>query len=201
MIRSTDVSKGRSGRTIDGAYFRDLYRGTEDPWGFAASAYERDKYAATLEALPYPRYRAALEVGCSIGVFTRMLAERCDALLGVDVSEEAVARAARRCAGLPNVRVLAWDVTGGIPGTGYDLLTFCEVGFYFGPRDLARIRAAIAGALVSGGVLALVHWTPLVDGHAQTADDVHDAFCEDAHFAPAVHHRSATYRLDICRRT
>jgi len=59
----TSVSKGRSGRTVPAAYFRDLYRGTEDPWGFAVSAYERDKYAATLEALPHRRYGAALETG------------------------------------------------------------------------------------------------------------------------------------------
>lgn len=192
--------KGRSGTTVPGDYFRNLYRERDDPWGFATSPYERAKYAATLAALPRERYRAALELACSIGVFTELLADRCDALLAVDVSPDALATAAQRCARKPHVRFEACDLAHAFPNGRFDLITFCEAGFYFGPRDLARIRDGIARALVRDGDLVLVHWTPLVEGHAQTADDVHDAFAGDARFVHRAGVRAETYRLDVLSR-
>ncbi|HYW53102.1 MAG TPA: class I SAM-dependent methyltransferase [Dongiaceae bacterium] len=195
------VSKGRSGKTVPADYFRELYRDNADPWNFAASAYERTKYRATLDALPRARYHSALEVGCSIGVFTKMLAPRCGVLLGVDVSQHAVSLAAARCAELPNVRFGVCDLTSSFPAGSFDLVTFCEVGFYFGPHDLAGIREAIATTLEPGGDLVLVHWTPLVEGHAQTADDVHEAFLGDPRFVHRHGARAATYRLDVLSRS
>lgn len=192
--------KGRSGKTVPADYFRDLYRERDDPWNFAGSAYERAKYRATLEALPAPGYHNALEIACSIGVFTKMLAARCDLLLAVDVSEEALVRAAARCAGLGHVRFGVCDLSTSFPAGTFDLITFCEIGFYFGPDDLARIRDAIATTLRPGGDLVLVHWTPLVEGHAQTADDVHDGFLGDPRFAARHGARAETYRLDVLSR-
>jgi SAM-dependent methyltransferase len=193
-------SKGRSGKSVSGDYFRELYRDKDDPWGYADSPYERAKYEATLDALPRRRYRRALELACSIGVFTEMLASRCDELLAIDVSEDALARAARRCAGLSHVRLAAFDLTWDFPTGPFDLVTFCEAGFYFGPRDLARIREAIARTLQRSGGLVLVHWTPLVQGHAQTADEVHEAFIADPRFTLRAGARAKTYRLDVLSR-
>jgi hypothetical protein len=45
----------------------------------------------------------------------------------------------------------------------------------------------------------LVHWTPLVDLHAQTADDVHKAFVGDARFARCTSAFEENYRLDVVR--
>jgi hypothetical protein len=80
---SADASPGRRSKTLDTEYFKGMYATESDPWQFATSAYERDKYAATLAALPRSRYASALEVGCSIGVFTHQLCPRCDTLLGL----------------------------------------------------------------------------------------------------------------------
>jgi len=65
---------------LDREYFEDLYGQSPDPWGFETSPYERKKYEHTLDVLQGQRYRRALEVGCSIGVFTAMLAPLCDEL-------------------------------------------------------------------------------------------------------------------------
>ena len=70
--------------SLDLGHFEKLYERNPDPWRFASSDYERMKYAATLEALPKERYARALDVGCSIGVFTAALAQRCDHLLGIE---------------------------------------------------------------------------------------------------------------------
>ena len=82
-------------------YFDELYARSRDPWSFETSEYERNKYERTLSVLARRRYRRALEVGCSIGVFTAMLAPLCDELLAVDVSEKAIAVARREARGLP----------------------------------------------------------------------------------------------------
>jgi predicted TPR repeat methyltransferase len=84
--------KGRLGRE----YFEELYAKSNDPWNFETSEYERNKYRRTLEVLGERRFERALEAGASIGVFTEMLAGRCDELLAVDVSERAVVAARER---------------------------------------------------------------------------------------------------------
>lgn len=52
------------------AYFEAMYAGAVDPWDLAGRWYEQRKYALTLASLPRPRYRAAFEPGCSVGVLT-----------------------------------------------------------------------------------------------------------------------------------
>ena len=84
-------------------FFNDIYARTIDPWGFETSEYERLKYADTLAQLPPRRFRSGLEIGCSTGVLSGILADRCDRLLGVDFAEAALAEARRRHAGRSNL--------------------------------------------------------------------------------------------------
>src|SRR5215210_2873354 len=92
-------------KRYDREYFENLYRQSPDPFAYETSPYERGKYERTLEAISHRQYRRALEVGCSIGVFTAMLAPLCDELLAVDLSEEAVDIASKRLATFSNVCV------------------------------------------------------------------------------------------------
>ena len=98
------------------AYFEALYAAEQDPWGFATSPYERAKYDHTLAALGGRRFARGLEVGCSIGVLTAALAERCDRLLAVDVAATAVARARERLAAAPGVTVERRSLPEEMPG-------------------------------------------------------------------------------------
>ena len=88
-------------------YFEDLYAKEADPWRFATSDYEHEKYDATLAALPRARYARGLEIGCSIGVLTRRLAARCDRLLATDIAEEPLREARLRSANAPWVKFAA----------------------------------------------------------------------------------------------
>lgn len=63
------MGKGRPGCTVPGLFPRS-HRAASDPWGSAISAYEWAKHDASLAALSRERYARALEVGCSVGVFT-----------------------------------------------------------------------------------------------------------------------------------
>lgn len=185
-----------------GDYFEAKYRANDDPWDYATSPYEAHKYAQTLAALPRPRYARALEIGCSVGVFTRLLAARCGDLLALDIAPSAVAQAQRRTADLPHVRVQRADAVQALPDGPFNLIVLAEVGYYWSPADLRRVRDAIVRHLAPGGDLVLVHWTPTIDDAHQTGDTVHAAFLdlERTTLVPLHHARFATFRLDVLRR-
>ena len=147
------------GQTLMPEYFDALYTADPDPWKFAASPYERDKYALTLEAMPKPRYRSALEVGCSIGVLTRSLASRCDALVAIDAAQTPLVEARRRCADLPGVRFEHMFVPEQWPSGDFELILLSEVVYYFSREDVGRLAARVANSVAKGGSVILVHWT------------------------------------------
>lgn len=183
-------------------YFEAKYVAEDDPWDYATSPYEAHKYAQTLAALPRAHYAHALEIGCSVGVFTHRLAPRCDDLLAIDIAPSAVAQAQRRTADQPQVRVQQGDAVQALPPGPYDLIVLAEVGYYWSSTNLLRVRDAIVRALAPGGDLVLVHWTPAIDDAALSGDAVHAAFLALDHgaFSALRHARFHTFRLDVLRR-
>jgi protein-L-isoaspartate O-methyltransferase len=187
--------------TLPPDYFDNVYRANEDPWQFASSPYEREKYAATLAALPRSHYERAFEIGGSIGVFTAQLAPRCGHLLSVDVSEAALSQARLRCAALPQVEIKKMQIPGEFPDGQFDLILVSEVGYYLSPADLARAADQMLAGLNLGGQLLLVHWTPVVHDYPQTGDEVHEFFLTKTQLGGPLRHllgeRHDKYRLDL----
>ena len=197
--------------TLQPGYFERLYRSDPDPWRFATSDYEREKYAATLAALPRPRFARGFEVGCSIGVLTRQLAGRCDALVAVDVAETALAQARERCAGLDGVRIARMAVPGEWPEGGFDLVLFSEVLYYLGPSGgpsggvdgIAEAARRTLACLAPGGAVLLVNWRGPTDGTCsgeEAADRFIAAACGAAGggaLRPTRLDRAERYRLDV----
>ena len=187
--------------TLTPDYFKAVYAANNDPWDFGSSPYEQAKYAASLAALPRPHYASALEIGCSIGVFTALLAGRCGQLLGVDVSAEALAQAQAHCAALPQVALQHMVLPAEFPAQSFDLITLCEVGYYWSMADLARAGERIEQALLPGGQLLLVHWLPAVHDYPLTGDEVHDFFLGRTRNGGSLRHlsghRAEKYRLDV----
>ena len=122
--------------TLRPEYFDALYTADPDPWKFAASPYEQGKYTLTLNAMPKPRYRSALEVGCSIGVLTRSLASRCDAVVAIDAAQAALVEARRRCADLAGVRFEHMFVPEQWPDGVFELILLSEVVYYLSREDV-----------------------------------------------------------------
>jgi cyclopropane fatty-acyl-phospholipid synthase-like methyltransferase len=149
----------QSGQTLKPEYFDALYTADPDPWNFSASPYERAKYALTLNAMPKARYRSALEVGCSIGVLTRSLASRCNAVLAIDAAQTPLVEAKRRCADLPGVRFEQMFVPDEWPDGVFELILLSEVIYYLSREDVGRLAARVMRSLPNGGSLILVHWT------------------------------------------
>lgn len=159
--------------TLPAGYFARMYERADDPWGFAQRWYEQRKYALTLAALPDPSYRAGLEVGCSVGVLTARLAQRCDRLLALDVSERALAAARTRVPSTVELRRAA--VPDGWPAGTYDLVVLSEVLYYLDPADLERVLDLAERDLAPDGVVVACHWRHPVADYPQTGDAVHEA--------------------------
>ncbi len=180
-------------------YFEAIYHANADPWEFATSAYEREKYARTLSYTPQ-HARRALEIGCSIGVFTRELAARCAELVAIDISERAVAAARARCDDLPNVTIArAAFPHDALAGT-FDSIVVSEVAYYWSDADFAQARERIAELLAESGQVVLTHYLPKVDAYVRDGDAVHEAFLDDPRFRSIAAFRAERYRIDVLAR-
>jgi len=182
--------------TLTRDYFEGLYERDEDPWGFASSLYEAQKYDATLEALGGRHFADALELGCSIGVFTARLAGHCERVLALDVSERAVARARERLTGLPAVEVRRATLPDELPARSFDLVVCSEILYYWEPETLRGALPALAGAVAPGGSLLAVHWTAPTRTYPLRGDEVHDMLIAELGLTPAYAQHNDRYRLD-----
>ena len=187
----------------------ERFYATTDPWNYG-SAYEQLKYERTLGLIPPGRVGRVLELGCSEGHFTQLLAGRADFVRAVDISQTALARAAERCRSCDNVTFVAADVFNSPIEGQWDLITVSEMLYHIDdaallPAFLARLR----DALVPGGHLLQTHafdvavtpgrtgfdWAGTIDGQS-TADMLRAT--------PGLfHHRALEtdlYRIDLfCR--
>ena len=186
--------------SLSPAYFDRLYAADPDPWQFATSDYEREKYAATLAALPRERYASILEVGCSVGVLTRQLAARGDALQALDVSPMALDQARERCAALPHVRFAEARVPTNWPAGTFDLVVLSEVVYYLDRGDVDALALRVAGSVAVQADIILVHWLGETD-YPLTDDEAAERFIAAAAPFARVERRSRAegYRLDVLR--
>ena len=180
-------------------YFEDLYEASPDPWGFETSPYERRKYERTLSALaPRPRrYHRALEVGCSIGVFTAMLAPLCEELLAVDVSEKAVVVAKERLNNLPHVSVERLTLPEETPEGPFDLIVASEVLYYWPKGVMLAALRRFEEVLTPGGVLLAVHWRKETKTYPLQGDEVHELLLRHTRLTNTTTIVEPEYRLDL----
>jgi SAM-dependent methyltransferase len=163
---------------LDREYFETLYEQSPDPWSFETSPYERKKYERTLGVLQGRRYRRSLEVGCSIGVFTAMLAPLCNELWAVDVSERAVAAARKRLARFPHVGVERRRLPEETPEGPFDLIVASEVLYYWPEEVMLAALRCFEELLAPGGVLLAVHWRKETKTYPLQGDEVHELLLE-----------------------
>ena len=185
--------KGRLGRE----YFEGLYAESGDPWDFETSEYERKKYERTLEVLGGRRFGRALEAGASIGVFTELLADRCDELLAVDVSEQAVAAARERLSGCRRVRVERRTLPEEMPDDPFDLIVASEVLYYFTREEMLAALEAFERELAPGGALLAVHWRRETRTYPLQGDEVHELLLEHTRLQNNQTILEQDYRLDL----
>jgi LmbE family N-acetylglucosaminyl deacetylase/SAM-dependent methyltransferase len=187
----TDAPTGTP--AMNEAYFDERYARRDDPWGFETRWYESRKRALTLAALPAEKYESTLEIGCSIGVLTELLAARSAAVLAVDISQQAVDRARARLRQQAHVTVERADVGRRFPQRHFDLIVLSEVGYYFDPDDLDTLLDNIENGLGPTGTLVMCHWRHPVDDYPLTGDEVHQV----ARTRPGLHRLAAHVEEDF----
>lgn len=154
-------------------YFGALYR-RDDPYGYRDRWYEARKRGLLLATLPRQRFANAWELGCSNGELTAALAERCDAILGTDLSVRAVELAIRRTAKMGNVTVHQATHPADWPTGQFDLIVFSEVGYFLTPAALDECVGRIRTSLTPQGVLVACHWQHDFSQAVTAPTDVHE---------------------------
>jgi protein-L-isoaspartate O-methyltransferase len=160
--------------TTSQIFFERKYRQEDDPWNFASSSYEKERYDAIFRALSHRRYDDAFEPGCSIGVLTARLASVCGHVQATDISPTAVQHAHKRCKDLPNVEITCEALPGLIPATSFDLVVLSEIGYYLKQDQLHALGTTLVERLREQGVLLAAHWLGKSEDHLLSGDCVHE---------------------------
>jgi nodulation protein S (NodS) len=180
--------------------FEARYRAEPDPWGYLASDYERRKYAATLAACGPGPFTSALELGGSIGVFSAMLASRCERLVTVDVSPTAVARARCRLAGHPAAKSIVGPIPAAVPRRRFDLVVASEILYYLSDEELAGTLSLLERRMIAGARLVAVHWRPRGPERPRDADEAHAVLAQAPWLTLVEHGGTDDYLLEVFRR-
>jgi predicted TPR repeat methyltransferase len=187
---------GVAGRRVTAKRFDQLYEESADPWNYRTSAYERKKYADTLASLPRRSYASTLEVGCSIGVFTRLLAGRCERLTAIDFSTRALSLARERLADIENVRLMRASFPEQAPPGPWELVVCSEVLYYLDLSGLERALTWLRAQLLAGSTVLVVSWRGPAETEPLAGDDVHDLLGFALARWHACDRRRPGYRID-----
>lgn len=178
-------------------FFDEFYEGKDDPWGFESRWYEERKRALTLAALPRPRFTSALELGCSTGMLTSLLTERCDRLLAVDIAAAPLEVARQRLKSSSSTSFVKMVAPQEWPDGSFDLIVLSEVGYYWNELDLHRTLDRIDGSLTANGVLIACHWRHDVPEYPLSGDEVHAALLRSTGLVRTVHHIEDDFLLEV----
>jgi hypothetical protein len=184
---------------MDRAYFDEMYRSDPDPWQFESSWYEKRKYALTLAALPEPRYRSAFEPGCSVGVLSSLLVERCDRLLATDIVPGALDRARQRVPGADGVHFEVRAIPEQWPSGPFDLVVLSEIAYYFDRDALDGIVASVVSTTTANATIVGVHWRGATN-YPLTGDQAHAVIDSHPSLGMVAHHLEPEFVLDVWRR-
>jgi SAM-dependent methyltransferase len=190
------VSAGLRPPRVSRERFEQLYAASDDPWDYRTSAYERQKYADTLAALPARALGQVLEVGCSIGVFSELLAARCERLVAIDFSARAVALARRQLAGVANVELAQASFPEQVPAGEWDLVVCSEVLYYLDDGAFERATRWLRARLERGASVIAVSWRGEGAQEPMRGDEAHDRLLEGLGRWHALDARRPGYRLD-----
>jgi predicted TPR repeat methyltransferase len=182
------------------ADFEAQYRADPDPWNYGASEYERSKYEATLLACGAGPFSAALELGGSIGVFSAMLAPRCERLMTIDFSPTAVRLARARLLEHPHAQAIIGTIPDALPAGPFDLVVASEVLYYLSAGALERTLSALERRIAPGGRLVLVHWRAPGPERPLDAMALHEVLRAQPWLSPVATGGTEQYLLDVLDR-
>ena len=180
--------------------FEQRYRLDPDPWSYETSDYERAKYERTNAACGSGPFSAAVELGCSIGVFTALLAPRCRRLVAIDGSATALSTARVRLRDQPQVEFVRGRIPEAIPEESLDLVIASEILYYLVQSELDQTLRVLEKHMVSGGRLVVVHWRSPGPERPLSAAAVHGRLRERPSLVHVSSEPDHSYLLDVWAR-
>ncbi len=186
-----------------GEAFDVLYRSTNDPYGSALPQfrYQRRKYHSLLSILPRRPYGDVLDIGCGLGVFSRILAPHAERVLGIDVSQHAVSQARSLSAGLDNLHFEQGDIQCFDSPRRFSLVVLADVIYYLPTLTdvfVQALAAKLTALLEPGGLLLLVnHFFFAVDRPSRMTRRIHNVFRASSYLAVVSEHRRAFYLTTV----
>ena len=168
-----------------------------DPWGYQKSWYEKRRRQLIAAMLPREKLGRVLEIGCSTGLITQLLASRASAVLAVDISAKAVELARARLQGLRQVEVVHADITQEWPEQAFEHILLCDVAYYLPEAQLRRLAGHIRAQTAAQGVLLLAHWR---HGFAQVvtpAQAAHDLLAQETGWQRLAHYEDEDLLVDV----
>ena len=164
--------------------FEKLYQQMSDPWSTTVPyfRYQLLKYQKILASLPDQQFHRTMDIGCGLGVMTRMLTAHADQVLGVDLSPTAVASASRLSAGTPSVRFQQAELLHlkELAEPAFDLITMVDTIYYLPMLTDAVLKSVVdtlVEMLVPGGLILLAnHYYFRFDGYSRQTKHIHDFF-------------------------
>jgi SAM-dependent methyltransferase len=180
-----------------------LYSSSVDPFGFDSKPAEAAKFAKTLELCGGDRLGRVLEIGCSVGTLTEIIAPHAESVLAIDVSHRAVALAAERLVAFPNVRCEVCAIPDDYPEGTFDVVIASDVLYYLSPGAVSETIRRIEASVAPGGVVVALHYAPRM-GSLLTGDEVHDLLTRRSQLMHVTAERvdfrpGRTYRVDVFR--
>ena len=155
FLNTVNRSLGTGNRRFE---FERLYLETPDPWNYQSSDYERRKYEHVLGcALKWRNANAsALEVGCSVGVFSRMLAENFERVTAIDFSKEALDAASHYNRDASNVQFVHSNLQSFDADEQHDVIFCAEILYYIAEKDVEIVCQQLEKLLSERGIIVLV---------------------------------------------
>lgn len=182
------------------SYFDDVYAASTDPWRMAERWYEHRKYAITMAMLPEARYRHAFEPGCSIGMLTQQLVERCDRVTAYDVAQAALETTRERLGQRSNLTLTRASLDAQWPGADVDLVVISEVAYYLSGDTLRRVLDRECARLAAGATLIAAHWRHAVDDYPLSGDQANALIGETAGWTVTARYRDDDVVIDVLRK-
>jgi 2-polyprenyl-3-methyl-5-hydroxy-6-metoxy-1,4-benzoquinol methylase len=127
-----------------------------DVWDYRNGPGERAKFEVLLSQVlqHVTRRGTALDVGCSIGVFSAMLARHFGSVVALDFSTEAF-RQAPELARIANLRTVIADARAFKTDETFDVVVCAGILSYFPDSDVEKLLDRVVNHLSEGGALII----------------------------------------------
>ena len=138
--------------------FEHKYRKHGDYFGYETKPYELTKYQRTLALVKQWRTgsESALEIGCSVGVFTAMIVPEFGNVTAVDIAGEALELTRSQTGNAPNVSYIQSDLLSLKLNRQFDVIFCAEVLMYIREKDTAEACRVLDALLKPGGLIVEV---------------------------------------------